>query len=36
LVRIAMKYKFDQLKRIEHLGATDINLLIVDLQAFLK
>jgi hypothetical protein len=36
LVRVAMKYKFDQNKRIEHLGATDINLLIVDLQAFLK
>lgn len=36
LVRVAMKYKFDQNKRIEHLGATDINLLIVDLQVFLK
>jgi hypothetical protein len=36
LVPLAMKYKFSQTRRIENLNAVEINLLIVDLQAFVK
>jgi hypothetical protein len=36
LMPLAMKYKFSQTRRFENLNAVEINLLIVDLQTFVK